>query len=527
VRLVRSTHSKFAGGRGVLLCIAWWVVAPWTCLSADHLRQALDLISRGDLNAAEKEVKFALSDPSTEAIAWAILGAIRLQEEKYDRSIECLNKALHLDPRLVGARVNLGNVYLLQGKKDQARESFHQALSIDPSNYNARLNLAQLEAEKGNYKASLEASQPISTRLRESPEGVLLLANNYLGLQQRDFARALISDWKRLKEVPPTLAVDLAALLIKNDLSEEAIVVLEKAVAVGQTSFELLFDLAGCYLSRGELRRASENYEHALTLNAYCAACYQQIAKIARTQGETEKALAYLLKAKGIEPGNPEILFDFGKVCLERSLFDDALASLQKAVELRPENESYVYVLASANVGKKQFDVARSLLNNLLKKRPEDPVLNYAMGAVFLLEMNLDDATRYYENSLRSDPTQLASSYYLGVVAERKGELDHATRIFRDLLRRYPEHGPTYEALGGALLKQQQYIEAQQMLEKAVQLNPNSTKANYQLGMVLLRRGEKEEAAKYLEISKKLGEEERVKSSLELRLLNPNEISDP
>jgi tetratricopeptide (TPR) repeat protein len=485
------------------------------------------MISAGDLGGAEGEVRLALSDPSTRAVAWSVLGAIRLQQGRYEASIDCLRKALKFDPMLVGARVNLGNAYVFLGRRDEARKSFREALKIDSSNYNARFNLVRLEVESGNYKASLEVAQPISSTMRGSPEGVLLLARGHAGVHEKDSVRALVSDWKQMLDAPQDVVAAFSSLLIRNDLSEEALVVLEQAVGRGQMSYELVFNLAGCYLSKGELKRASENYERALALNNRCASCCQEIAKIARLQGETEKALAFLLKAKSIEPENPEILFDFGKVCLERGLFDDSLAALRKAVELRPDNDSYQYVLASANVGKKQFDVARSLLSNLLKKHPEDPILNYAMGAVFFLEMNLDEATKFYESSLRIDPAQLASNYYLGIVAERKGEIDQAAQRFRDLLRRYPDHGPTYEALGGALLKQQKYVEAQEVLEKALQLNPNSSKANYQLGMVLLRRGERDQAAKYLEISKKLGEEERIKSSLELRLLNPNDVSNP
>jgi tetratricopeptide (TPR) repeat protein len=70
-------------------------------------------MSKGDLSGAEKEGRLALRDPSTRALAWASLGAIRFRQKKYEQGAEFLRTALRLDPRLVGARINLGDV---QGK---------------------------------------------------------------------------------------------------------------------------------------------------------------------------------------------------------------------------------------------------------------------------------------------------------------------------------------------------------------------------------------------------------------------------
>jgi tetratricopeptide (TPR) repeat protein len=519
-------HNK-ARGRGktdyrlrttslcVLLALAPLPAYPVT----DHLEKSLELVSQGDLNGAEKEARLALNDPLSRARAWATLGAIRLGQAKYEESEGFLNTALQLDPRLVGARINLGNVCVLRGKADQARNLFKSVLKIDPGNLNARFDLAKLEAQSGNYSASLEVAKPVIRALRDFDEGLLVLATDYLGLQRIGPARALVSDWKALRDVAQDVAVDLALLFVKKELAEEAIEVLEKAKSNGRASYDLFYTLAGCYLSKGDVKGASANYELALGFKQSCVPCLLQIARVARQEGDSEKALAYLIRAKEAEPENPEILFEFGKVCLERDLLKDAIPALQRAVELRPEDASYAYVLSSAYVGKNQYKDARELLDNLLKKRPDDPILNYVMGAVLFLEANLDDATRYLKKSIAIQPDQIAAHYYLGLVADRKVELDQAVSIFRDLLQRHPDHAPSYEALGGVLFKQRKYGEAQQVLEKALQLDPDSVKAHYQLGVLLGRVGKMEESSKHKEIAQKLEAEGRRKSAMDLRIL--------
>src|SRR5204862_3885226 len=123
------------------------------------------------------------------AVAWAMLGTIRLRQKRYDQGAAFLRKALSLNPRLIGARVSLGGAYVLQGKTGQARETFRKVLELDPTNANARLDLAELESRAGNYHASLETAESISAGLRHSPEGLLLLARDYTGLQQKKALR--------------------------------------------------------------------------------------------------------------------------------------------------------------------------------------------------------------------------------------------------------------------------------------------------------------------------------------------------
>jgi len=494
----------------MLLCLCMTLPAQLGHSSTNHLQRALELINSGDLVAAESEAKLAVNDPTTRAVAWATLGTIRLQQNKYDEGAEFLRKALNLDSHLVGARISLGQVYALQGKKDQAREMFRQALRFDPANHNARLDLAQLESQAGNYQASLEAAEPILAELQHSPQGLIILARDYAGLQRKDSVRTLVPDWKALPEVLPDSSADFASLLVEQGLVHEAIGVLETAKQANPGSYYLNLALANCYLSSGNRAQASENYEQALALKAECVPCLRGLAEIARQDGNSEKALAYLIKARHIEPDDPEVLFEFGRVCMERDLVDDALTALKKAVALRPNEGTYTYLLASAHVARKQYAPARSLLLRLLDKHPDDAVLNYALGAVFYLESNFDAAETYLKKSIQLRSDQVAAYYYMGLVEVKKGDDDGAMRTFRDLLRRYPNHAATYEARGTILLKQNKYTDAQTALEKAIALDPNLAKAHYQLGTLLHRTGKVQESNEQLEMARKIESERQT-----------------
>ena len=489
----------------------------------DHLQQAVELISRGNLEAAEKEAQKALARPSTAAPAYTILGTIRLQQRRLDESRELLEKAIRLNPSLLGARLTLAQVYTLQGKTQRAREVLQAALQMAPGNPTPLMNLAQLEASAGNHQKSLELVKPIQESLRRSPDGLLLLLVSHLGVGDKEAARGLVSDWLALNgHVPPPLTIEFAKPLVESQLAPEAVQVLERARRDDPASFELVFALGGAYLAEGNTRKASEYYDLAGNQNNRCAVCFQQVARIAQKDGEKEKALAYLIKAKAQSPENPEILFEFGRLCLEADLFRDAIPALEKAAQLEPQNARYKYGLASAYVGKNRYKEALALFHELLEKHPEDPLINYALGSVLATEgTDLDDAENYLRKSIQLQPEQIGGYYYLGMTVFKKGDQDQAVELFQKLLDRHPDHVASLEQLGTILVRQRKYEEAQQVLEKVLRLDPKSLAGHYQYGQLLGRLGKAEESAKQIEIAKQLEEVRKKESKMEYHLLNP------
>jgi tetratricopeptide (TPR) repeat protein len=435
--------------------------------STEALQRAAALVREGRLDEGERALKNALTDPNTQAVACSVLGTIRFQQKRLAESVGFLEKAIALEPKLVGAHLSLAQVYILQGKPKLAEPMFRRVLKLDPSNEAAKMALARSETEN-----------------RES-------------------------------------AVAFGVLLAKEGRATEAIDILERADKTGAPSFELAFNLAGAYLVNNEPARALEAYDRALALKPDSLPALRQAATIAERQGELERSLSYWIRAKKIEPNDPEILLGFGRVCLRMDLLDDAEPALLKAAELKPDEPAYQYTLAAAKVGKRQFEAAQRLIEALVEKRPADPQLQYALGSILYIQGHLPEAAARLRESIRLQPGQLASNYYLALVARDQGNEAEAIRILEKLLQRYPEHAASSEALGGMLMSAQRYAEAETSLRNAVRLNPKSVKANYQLGLLLARMGRKAEADKQLEHAKTLRAEDEASSRLQLRLLDP------
>jgi tetratricopeptide (TPR) repeat protein len=426
-----------------------------------------------------------------------------------------------LEPHLLGAHLNLAQVYTLQGKAELAAPVLRRVLELDPSNAAARVALASSETDKGNYQRSLELAKPALAEFRQSPEGLFILATDFLKTGDRSSAAALVEDSMRLTGVPPAWYVGLAELLVKEGLVAEGVQILERARKTDPSSYELAFALGGAYVVKSDPARALEAYDLALGLNPASVAALRQAAAVAERQGELERSLSYWMRAKKLAGDDPQILLGFGRVCLKMDLLEDAEPALTRAAGLRPAEPAYQYTLAAAKVGKRQYEAAQGLLEPLVEKQPDDGSLQYALGSVLYMQGQLAEADVRLRESLRLDPEQLASRYYLALVARDQGRDAEAIEMLEELLRLHPEHASSCEALGGLLMNGRKYAEAERLLRRAIELNPKSVKANYQLGLLLARTGRREEADKQLEMAKSLREEDDATSRLQLRLLDP------
>lgn len=493
---------------------------PATVDGREALEAAVALVQQGKLDEADHQAQRALPDPETRAVANSILGTIRLQQNRLDDSARLLGEAIRLEPRLVGAQLSLAQVYTLQNRPELALAHYRKVLDLDAGNPPARLALARAEVERRNYAAALKLTEPVRRVLRESPEGLFVMAAALLKTGKREEAASLGAQWNRLTSVPQPASIAFGLLLVQEGVIDEGIAVLEHAKRAGPPSYELAFNLAGAYLMKKDSARALEHYDAALSVTPDSVDALRLAAGVAERRGELERSLSYWLKAKKLAPGDPVILLGFGRVCFKMDLLDDAEPALAQAASQKPGDIPYQYTLAAVKVGKRQYDEARSLLEPLVAAHPGDAHLRYAIGTVLYTQGHLEDAATHLSESIRLAPDQLPSYYYLALVARDQGKDGEAMEMLAKLLRQHPDHAAASETLGLLLMNAQRNEEAEHHLRAAVRLNPKSVRANYQLGLLLARVGKKEEADRQLAHAKTLRTEDEASSRLQLRLMD-------
>lgn len=117
------------------------------------------LISQGNLNDAEKNLRKLIKDYPDYAFGYYQLGNVLFRQGQKDEAIKEYQQAIHLNSNYALAYNAIGEVLASQEQWSQAASEYNQALKINPNYGEALANMAQALWAQGNQKdaiASLE-----------------------------------------------------------------------------------------------------------------------------------------------------------------------------------------------------------------------------------------------------------------------------------------------------------------------------------------------------------------------------------
>lgn len=106
-----------------------------------------------------------------------------------DRSAEGgLREALELDPKLHGAREDLGSLHVRQGRLDEAEAEARAGLALDPARPGYRRLMARIELTRGQPAAAVELLERDPPPVDRDPEYHALLASAYQRVNRHEDA---------------------------------------------------------------------------------------------------------------------------------------------------------------------------------------------------------------------------------------------------------------------------------------------------------------------------------------------------
>lgn len=485
----------------------------------DRLQRAAEMIRNGQFATAEAELNLVLRRTPREANALNLLGVVRAEQHRSREAEQLFLRAIEINKSLSGAYLNLGQLYLVQGKTDRALWAFTEAGKLQPESPTINFNLASLYEQKKEYGRALEHLSKIPVAQMDS-DALFLLIKSHLALNHLQEAKALSAPLREPGKVPPDMAAAFAAVFAQHQLFDDAIEILEAARQGTGPSYALLYNLGASFYQKGERRRAEESYQAALSLKRDDVPTLRALANIARADGELEKALSYLVRARKVAPDSAAVLADFGWTALNMNLLYDALSALERLHRMKPVEPDYLYPLAIARLNNGESAQALSLINSYIEARPKDGRGYFVLGAILYGAKRFPEARIALQRSL-SLANYPDTEYYLGMIAHNEGDEEQAISWFRRALTSDPTNSATHSALGIALAKQKNYQAARIELERAIELDPKDQTAHYQLGLVYGRLGEKERSRAMFAISDKLRSEQKERQGIGVRLIEP------
>jgi len=480
-------------------------------VNIDPLVEAVKAINENQLPQAEELLNSVLTKSPNDSDAVNLLGVVRAKQERITEAERLFRRAISILPTHVSAHINLAELLLTHNRSTEAATVLLRAYKLAPSRPEINIDLATLYAAKVDYSQAYEHLRLVPQEAF-SDDYFLLMLRSLIGLKRELEIHTLVRQFQDSKVENSETQAEFASLLVKVGLHDDALKILNAAVQTSK-SFPVFFALGIANIAVKQLDKAEEYLNAALALKTNDVATLRALAKVARINGNFEKALPHLVQARRIAPNSPTVLYEFGATALQMGLVLDALPVFEQLHRDYPRELAYLYGLAAANWTKGEIAETARLMNTYVAMDPGSASAWYLLGAALLRQERYSEAQKALQRSL-SLKADSDTEYLLGESFEKSGDPNTAIEIFRKIVQSRPDHAAAHAALGTAYREAGNYNGARLELERAVELDAKDLRANYQLGLVYAKLGEKEAAQKMFdradELRKRQHQEERI-----------------
>ncbi len=365
--------------------------------------------------------------------------------------------------------------------------------------------LRQQEAESAAVASSGDAAMIEKLRsLGYIGEERLTATNNrgILALEEGDVDSAIGSFEKALGsggEVEQMALTNLArAWLVRGDL-RRAREYAEKAITTGSDNKVALTILSGIQLKEGDAAGAEKSLRTALDIDPTLVLAHSKLGELYQKQGNLDAALAEFHKVIEIAPLSPIEFNNIGNIHRKRGELDQAMEAYRDALRCDAQ-----YIGAYNNLGlclqeKGKLEEAEALYAKALQIRPENPILRNSLGTLRALKGDKEGAIAEFERATKADPDWPVAQGNLATLLFEAGKLDQARPAFERWAKAEPKSTEPVLGLGLISLMQKRRDEAVDYFQQALSLDPGSFRAHVALGEILLMEGKLDQAQSHLE----------------------------
>ena len=367
MRLTRgSLRALLAGALLLLAC------ARLQADAREALQRAAALVRQGRLEEAEVQARLALADPETQAVACSVLGTIRFQQRRLDESASLLEKAVALDPSLVGAHLSLAQIYTLTGQAARALDTYDRVLDRQPEAIVVLRQAAVLAEAQQSLERSLSYWLRAKKLTPDDPDVLLGFGRVCLRMDLLEDAEPALTRAAALKPDDPASQYTLAAAKVGRRDFDGARVLLERLVSRTPGDAQLQYALGAVFYTQGRLDDAVVCLRESLRLQPDQLASQHYLALVARDQSRPADAIAILEKLVERYPGHTASWEVLGTLLMSERRYPDAERALREAVRLDPEAVKPNYQLGLLLVRMGRKDEADQQLARTKTLRQED-----------------------------------------------------------------------------------------------------------------------------------------------------------
>ncbi|MDR3517669.1 MAG: tetratricopeptide repeat protein [Azospirillaceae bacterium] len=226
--------------------------------------------------------------------------------------------------------------------------------------------------------------------------------------------------------------------------------------------------------------------DHADALDMLGMLCFQE--------GDCDRALDLLDRARSRKPRDPAILRHQGVVLMALGRFGDAVAPLTAALALEPDDPETQFNRGVVARQLGDSDRAVALLVRATQALPGAAMVVYQLALALQAAGNTKRAVRCYRRTIALEPGNAAAYNNIGMLLHDGGEVSGAVSAYRRALVCQPDLLAALNNAAAGLMEQDALAAAAALIDRAQTLDPANADGCCQRGVWFQRGGDRDSA---------------------------------
>jgi tetratricopeptide (TPR) repeat protein len=469
-------------------------------LSAAYELLAFDYVTSNRTEQAIQQLQTVLGQNPSDESALMTLGLIYEKKPDYAKAKDTYEKLLAINPKFTAALNNLAGLYTEKfNNPRKGSDLARKAHLIEPTNPVFADTLGWALYKQGNYHDALDLIQESARTSRNNPKIQMHLGMAQYMMGAPDEARVAFKnattgplDSPEKEEAKRWLAYIDDDTGAANQLSAaelQALLRQRPDDVIARTR------LGSLYEKQGEISKATEQYEAALSVNPKLTEPMIRLALLyAGPLHDLQKALD-LAKTARESNDSPQTIAVVGEVAFRAGQFGWAYSLFQVAARQLPNDPNLLCNFAWAAFALGKTEQAREIIDRAAEfQRLDLPARGKWLRLVTRSDLNASsNVEAEVQKALRSNSQDLAAMIALGALRIMRSDTQGAIETYSKVLQDFPNFVPAQNALANLYLSlndSAKLSEAYDLAMKAHNAAPDDLEVTQVLAEASYRRNE-------------------------------------
>ena len=389
-------------------------------------------LQSGNYSDVETLVAPIIAARADDVQALGMLATALVRQDKIVRGAELLERLVSLQPESAQARVDLGSALLIAGDESRAIREFQTAITLDPDQQIADVLLARHFLKIKAFGDATKVADEHRRRHPTSPLPHIMKGLAFLGMGRTADAGASFETALALDPGNRRATEQLALLALSKGDSATARSVLESALAVYPTDYEILLKLAEMDRRDGLEDAMLRRIESAISVDTAALGPRLAMARYLLWKGEPEKVRAAMGDLTERDKSDPDVARVLGTAALAQRDSAAAASWFADLVRLQPGSAGARYLLGLAHAQAGRHDLMLTEMEGAIALDPKHVPARRVLVRWFLLKDELTEAGRHLEVLRELAPAGASTALLAARVAQEGGELQQASALYAE-----------------------------------------------------------------------------------------------